>query len=128
MIRAVWFLLGWICVGIGGIGIIIPGLPSTVFFIMAAASFSKCSPRFERWVLDLPGVGPLVRDYRAGLGMRKRAKIQANVMMWLAIGISAGFLVDIGLVRIIIVALGCIGSYWIIVRTPTKAPAQWTSA
>ena len=128
MIRLAWLVLGWLLVGIGGIGVIVPGLPSTGFFILAAGCFSKCSPRFEQWILDLPGVGPLVRDYRAGLGMPKRAKIQANLMMWLAIGISAGFVVDIGLVRLAIVALGLIGSYWIVVRTPTKVPAPWTSA
>lgn len=124
MIRAAWFVLGWLAVAIGGIGIVIPGLPSTGFFILAAWCFSKCSPRFEQWILDLPGVGPLVRDYRAGLGMRKRAKIQANVMMWLAIGVSTILVLDSWPIRAVVVALGLVGSYWIIIRTPTNQTRQ----
>jgi uncharacterized membrane protein YbaN (DUF454 family) len=128
MIRLGWLLVGWLCVGIGGVGVVVPGLPSTGFFIMAAGCFSKSSPRFERWVLGLPGIGPLVVDYRAGLGMPKRAKIQANLMMWFAIAVSAGLVIDILPVRLLIVVLGAIGSYVIVFRVPTKAAVAWTSA
>lgn len=121
MVRLAWLVLGWLLVAIGGIGIVVPGLPTTGFFIMAAGCFSKCSPRFERWVLELPGIGPLVVDYRAGLGMPRGAKIRANVMMWLAIAISAGLVIDVSVVRVAVVSLGLIGSYWILRRVPTKA-------
>lgn len=75
--RVVWFGFGWVNVGMGGLGAVLPGLPSVVFFIVAAYSFSRSSPRFERWVLGLPGIGPMVADYRAGLGMARRAKFVA---------------------------------------------------
>ncbi len=113
-------LLGWLLVVIGGIGVVVPGLPSTGFFVLAAGCFSKSSPRFEQWILDLPGVGPLVADYRGGLGMARSVKLRANLMMWLAIGISAGLVIDVAAIRILVVALGCIGSYWILLRIPTK--------
>ena len=61
--------MGLVAVAIGSVGIIVPGLPTTVFFIMAAWCFSRSSRRLERWVLDLPRIGPLVQDYRDGLGM-----------------------------------------------------------
>ncbi len=75
--RGAWFACGWVAVGIGTIGIVVPGLPTTVFFIVAAACFSRSSPRFEQWVLDRPGIGPMVRDYRSGLGMPRSAKTAA---------------------------------------------------
>ena len=69
--------LGWIAVALGGLGVFVPGLPTTGFFVLAAACFARSSPRFEQWVLGLPKVGPLVRDHRAGLGMPRRAKVVA---------------------------------------------------
>ncbi|MFP5369482.1 MAG: YbaN family protein, partial [Actinomycetes bacterium] len=86
--RVVWLAVGMVAVGLGGIGIVVPGLPTTVFFIVAASCFARSSPRFEQWVLDLPRIGPLVRDHRAGLGMPRRVKVVALSMMWAAILLS----------------------------------------
>lgn len=111
--RLVWIPVGLFCVGLGGLGIVLPGLPSTVFFIGAAAAFSKSSPRLEAWVLDLRGVGPLVRDYRAGLGMPRRAKVVAVAMMWTAIAASV-LTVDRPLVRLGVVLLGVAGTVTVV--------------
>ena len=32
--------------------IVVPGLPTTVFFIVAAACFARSNPRLEQWVLE----------------------------------------------------------------------------
>ena len=120
--RALWFGLGWVAVALGAIGVVVPGLPTTGFMVAAAACFAKSSPRFEQWVLDLPGVGKSVADYRSGLGMPKRAKVVAISMMTVAIAISAGLLVDNTAVRSTIVAAGVIGVWYIVRRVPT-APA-----
>lgn len=117
-----WFGLGWVAVALGAIGVVVPGLPTTGFMVAAAACFAKSSPRFEQWVLDLPGVGKSVADYRSGLGMPKRAKVVAISMMTVAIAISAGLLVDNTAVRSTIVAAGVIGVWYIVRRVPT-APA-----
>lgn len=118
--KYIWISLGWLSVGVGGVGVVIPGLPTTVFFVIAAACFSRSSPRFEQWVLDLPTFGPMVRDYRSGLGMPYRAKVLAITMMWTAIGLSAGFAIDILWIRLSIVGLGAIGTSYILFRVPTR--------
>ena len=87
-VRAGWLAVGLVCVGLGGLGIVVPGLPTTVFFIAAAACFSKSSPRLEAWVLGLRGVGPMVRDHRAGLGMPRRAKVLATACIVLFVGLA----------------------------------------
>ena len=119
-VRWMWFAIGWVAVAIGFVGVIVPGLPTTVFFVVAASCFAKSSPRFEQWVLNLPTVGPMVRDYRAGLGMPRRAKVVAIGVMWLFIGIAALLTVDHPLFRIGVVALGVIGTAYILLRVPTK--------
>lgn len=121
LLRWVWLTLGFACVGIGGIGIVVPGLPTTVFFVMAAACFSRSSPRFEQWVLTRPGVGPMVGDYRAGLGMPRRAKIAAVTSIVVMCGLSAGFAVDRVWIKVLIISAGAFGVAWILWRIPTRA-------
>jgi uncharacterized protein len=115
-----WFVTGWVSVAIGSIGVVVPGLPTTVFFIIAAACFARSSPRFEQWVLDLPHIGRAVRDYRAGLGMSRRAKAFAISMM-LAFGtLSIVLLRDRVIIAGAIGVLLAIGVWYIVFRVPTR--------
>ena len=118
--RGMWILAGLGAVGVGALGIIVPGLPTTVFFIVAAWCFSRSSPRLERWVLDLPRIGPMVRDYRAGLGMPIRAKVIAMVMIVVAVGLSVAFGVEHWAVRVGVITLGLVGIAYIAFRVPTR--------
>ena len=120
LVRLLWILGGLLCVGLGALGVIVPGLPSTVFFIMAAAAFSRSSERMERWVLGLPGVGKLVADYRAGLGMPWRAKVIAGTMIVVAVGLSSGLFLDSWTWRGVVIGLGIVGLAYIFGRVPTR--------
>lgn len=113
-----WFVGGLLSVGIGGVGVVVPGLPTTVFFIVAAACFSKSSPRFEQWVLNLPKIGRTVRDHRAGLGMPRRAKVVAVAMILGFSTISA--VLAGGPLGWAIVALGLVGALYVTFRVPTR--------
>ena len=117
--RWVWFVAGWLAVAVGGVGIVVPGLPTTVFFIVAASCFARSSPRFEQWVLDLPRIGPMVRDHRAGLGMPRRAKAWAVGMMVVFAGASA-FAASHPAVSITILGFAAIGAWYVLYRVPTR--------
>jgi uncharacterized protein len=113
------FACGWLAVGLGSIGIVVPGLPTTGFFVLAAACFARSSPRFERWVLGLPGVGPMVRDHRAGLGMPRRAKVLAITMMLVACSLSS-LALGAPVLAAVILGAGVIGTWYIGWRVPTR--------
>jgi uncharacterized protein len=118
--RLFWAAIGLMFVGLGSIGVVVPGLPSTVFFLVAAWCFARSSERLERWLLELPGVGPLVRDARAGLGMPRRTKATAIAMMWTAIGVSAILLSGRPVLAVVMLALGAIGTACILLVVPTR--------
>jgi uncharacterized membrane protein YbaN (DUF454 family) len=118
--RLLYLASGLGFVAIGGVGVIVPGLPTTVFFIMAAWCFSRSSRRLENWVLNLPGIGPMVRDYRSGLGMPRRAKVAAISCMVIAVGLSAGLVINNLVVRLLVVGLGIIGVWYVGYRVPTR--------
>lgn len=117
--RWLWTGAGFVAVAIGSVGIVVPGLPTTGFFILAASCFARSSPRFEQWVLDLPGVGPMVRDHRDGLGMPRRAKAMAITMMVVAVALSATFAFE-GVARVVLVLLGLVGTWYVGWRVPTR--------
>lgn len=118
MVRLGWLVLGLMCVGLGGVGIVVPGLPTTVFFIAAAACFTRSSPRLEAWVLGLPKIGPAVRDYRAGLGMPRRAKVVAIGMLVVSVAASA-WLLPGWILPSVVVAFGAAGVA-VILRIKTR--------
>ena len=119
-LKSFLLLLGFIFVGLGFIGIIIPGMPTTVFMILAAACFAKSSPKFEQWILDLPGIGRLVQDHRDGLGMPQKSKAIAITMMVLAVTLSIIFAITSTLIQILVGGVGIIGVWYVGVRVPTK--------
>lgn len=117
--RVLWSLTGLLCVGVGGVGVVVPGLPTTVFFIAAAACFTRSSPRLERWVLGLPGVGRAVRDHRSGLGMPRRAK-QAAIASVLVFSTLAVVVITEPWVRLAVVTAAAVGTATIWFRVPTS--------
>ncbi len=118
--RLLYLFSGLSCVAVGGVGVFVPGLPTTVFFIVAAWCFSRSSKRLENWVLNLPVIGGTVRDFRDGLGMPKKAKVLAISCIVVAVGISAGFLIPNLAVRLVVVAVGLIGVWYVGWRVPTR--------
>ena len=118
MRRAGLLTVGWLAVALGTVGIVVPGLPTTGFFVLAAACFARSSPRFEAWVLGLPKVGPLVRDHRAGLGMPRRAKVLAIAVMLAACSLSAWRLGHP--LAVVVLAAGAVGTWYVGWRVPTR--------
>ena len=117
--RWLWLGAGFAMVGLGVLGMILPVVPTTVFFILAAACFARSSPRFEQWVLNLPRVGPMVRDYRAGLGMRRRTKAIAIGTIATAIILSS-LAIPVWQGKLAAYAFALVGIWYIAMRVPTR--------
>lgn len=75
------FAFGWVNVGLGMVGIIVPGMPTTVFLIIAAWAFSKSSDRFQRWLWEHPRFGPPIRSWHDHRVIPLKAKVLAAGMM-----------------------------------------------
>ena len=120
VLRYLLLIIGFIFVAVGFIGVLVPGLPTTVFMIMAAWCFAKSSPRFERWVLQLPGIGKFVQDHRSGLGMPRKSKIIAITMMSLAVVLSIVFALNQICIRFIVGTVGIFGVWYVGCKVPTR--------
>ena len=121
VLRAAFLALGWICVGLGAIGVVLPGWPTTVWLLVAAFFFARSSPRFYRWLLSHPLFGPIVRDVRAGLGLPARVKAFAISMIVLFAGGSTVLLSSRPWLSVLVAALGATGVVYLL-RMPTRPP------
>jgi hypothetical protein len=119
-LRLLWLGLGFLFVGLGFVGVVVPGMPSTVFFIISAYFFSRSNKRFLNWVLNLPKVGPAVRDYRAGLGMPRRAKTIVVTIIGAMVLLAVLFAIKSVAVKLVVLAVGAVGMWFVGLRVPTK--------
>jgi len=78
-----WLLLAFavLCLALGIIGIIVPGLPTTVFILMAAWAAARSSPRLYRWLWNHRLFGPSLRNWAQGGKVSRRAKWSATAAM-----------------------------------------------
>ena len=78
MIKRYFYLaLGFVCVALGFIGTVVPGIPTTPLILVAAWAFSRSSKRFESWLLRHRVFGLLIHDWRNYRGIRRKNKIVA---------------------------------------------------
>ncbi len=84
-------LLGFLSVALGILGAVLPVLPTTPFFILAAYLFSKSSPRFHQMILNSPAIGPLVHDWEQHGIISLKAKKMCTAMLFLVVGLSFTF-------------------------------------
>lgn len=84
-LRPLMIAFGWLCVILGAIGVVVPGLPTTVFLIMAAWAFSRSSRRFHNWLYAHKFFGPVVSNWENHRVIPVKAKIMAVSMMTLSV-------------------------------------------
>ncbi len=75
--RWAWWLLAYVALGLGFIGIFLPGLPTVPFILLAAFAATRGSERLHRRLLADPRFGPMIRDWQAHGAVSRRAKKMA---------------------------------------------------
>ena len=121
--KPILIVTGSLCVALGVLGMVLPLLPTTVFLLAAAWCFSKSSTRFHTWLLENRILGRYIRAYQEGTGMTPRDKAIALVTLWLGIGTTAIFFVDVLWVRLLLLAIA-VGVTVHLVRLPTARAAE----
>ncbi len=127
--RVAYAGLGVGCVGLGALGVVVPGLPTTVFLIVAAWLFARSSPTLERRLLRNRLFRPYMCYLDGSAVMPMKARVAAIAMMWVASLTSAAVLAMRGeaglIIGGVIVACAAIGTrcIWRYRREPQAVPA-----
>jgi uncharacterized membrane protein YbaN (DUF454 family) len=83
--------LGLALVGLGYLGVLLPGLPTTPFLIAASYCFVRSSPRLHRWLRRSPVFGRLLHDWEVHRGIRKPVKVFAVCLVVAVVTCSVAF-------------------------------------
>jgi len=81
VVLLLWRLLALACLLLAAIGVVLPGLPTVPFLLVAAWAGGHGWPALERWLLAHPRYGPGIRRWRERGVIPRRAKWAASLMM-----------------------------------------------
>ena len=84
--KAVYGFLGFCFFGLGAVGTVVPGLPTTPFMLLALWAFSRSSDRFHNWLYNHPFFGPPLQQWHEHRVIPRNAKILSISMMMLSLG------------------------------------------
>ena len=103
--------LGTMSLGLGIIGIVVPGLPTTPFILLSAGLYLRSSEKLYKKLLSNKWIGGYIIKYQTNKGLTKRSKIVAIVTMWSMIALSCFVFIVSLPVKILVLAVGLIGTF-----------------
>ncbi|MBM5572257.1 DUF454 family protein [Deefgea chitinilytica] len=117
--KILFTLSGVLALVLGLIGIIVPGLPTTPFILLAAYCFAKGSQRLHQCLLNHPWCGALIRDWERHRSLPLRLKYLAIGLMLLMSGLSIWQLSSKPWAQVSILVVTLIGAITVI-RIPIR--------
>ena len=119
LVRALLWIAGSVSLVLGIIGVVLPGLPTTPFILLAAACYAKASPRLHQWLLNHRWFGAMLRDWERDHSLTRRTKTVAVLSMLVMVGFSIWTFRERPPVQLVLLATGAIGAF-VVLRIPTR--------
>ncbi|MZR63574.1 YbaN family protein [Alcanivorax sp. DP30] len=113
MVRTLcWRFLAICFVTLGMIGVVVPGLPTVPFLLVAAWAGTRGWPALEQWLLEHPRYGEPILQWRQNGAVSRRAKCAASTMMLISIMIISFSNAYIA-VKIVVPLMLCVTLLWL---------------
>lgn len=103
--KILYLLLGFVGLGLGAVGAVLPLLPSFPFLLLAAFGFAKSSEKLHTWFVGTKLYKDNLESYVQGKGMTKKTKIRIMVTVTLLMSIGFIMMHRVPVGRIV---LGCV--------------------
>lgn len=120
LVRLLWNIFGFAMVGAGTIGLIVPGVPGTVFFIIALFAFTEgANDVWRAKLLNHRVVGSALRHWDEHRSISLRVKWIATTCIVLSVGLSL-LVTPKPIMKVIIGCLGVTGVGYVLSRRTTE--------
>ena len=120
MKKIILITLGWCCVGMAFIGVFVPGIPTTIFLIVALWAFARSSKKFHSWLLNHKRFGPILQNWESHKVVPRNAKILMVILQISAVIIFHYSLQNIYLTFLLIITLIFVARY--VLSLPSELP------
>ena len=121
LVRGLLWVAGSLALALGIVGVVLPGLPTTPFVLLAAACYAKASPRLHTWLLNHRLTGPMLRDWESDRSLTRRSKAIAVGSMLLMVSVSIWHFQGRPVVQLVLLVAAAIGA-GVVLRIPTRKP------
>lgn len=79
--RYAYIALGLFCVGMAYVGFVVPGIPFSIFLVIAAWAFAKSSPRLHAWLYNHPWFGEFLTNWTQKRVFPQKGKYAMIIVM-----------------------------------------------
>ena len=117
--RLLYVSVGTLCLALGAIGIFLPLLPTTPFWLLACWCYVRGSRRLYMRLLRHPYAGVRLRRFLRERTMPRSAKIVSIGMMWLSLALSVWLWQGMAGVKLLHLGV-CVAVTWLIARWGRK--------
>ena len=108
--RLVLAAAGVVCVALGAIGVVVPGLPTTVFLLAATFLFARSCPWLEERLIHNRLFAPFLGYLYGSTPMPMKAKVVTMCVMWASVAVS-----------VLLLGRGLEAQNWVIFMPPVGA-------
>ena len=117
--RAIFLTGGYVSLGMGLVGVVLPLWPTTCFILLSAWCFARSSPAMHRWLHENRLFGAQLRLYRDHGAITLGVRNGSLLMLWSAIGLSILLVAHMVWLQLILLAIAAAVSLHLV-----KLPSQ----
>jgi uncharacterized membrane protein YbaN (DUF454 family) len=118
VLKTFYIFVGVVAVGLGIVGIVVPGLPTTPFLLLSSWLFYKSSRRLHDALHCSPCLGLYLRRWEERRGVGWKSKALSILCMWAMIMLCAFVVMERWPVRFLLLGLGVVGTCCVLFVVP----------
>lgn len=117
--KILFSIIGFLLLGLGIVGVILPGLPATPFLLIASYCFARSSRKLYTWIVGTSLYQKHLATYVKTKAMTKQTK--TYILIFATVLLSIAFFTTANIfVRTVLIAVLCIKYYIFIFRIKTR--------